>query len=274
MDEPSPDEQEAAMRWLAQGLVPYVAAVASDDANIASGVLVAYESRYFVLTVAHVLRRIKDRRTVRFLCAGRTFAGGPEGMISYNFAQSGEDYPNGIPKPDIGVVELRRSFAEGFVGVQWVTADRISFEGAAHGREIAFIGFPRDRVQGLLPVVRQITLGPTLFRTELRGNRPLPEEERYLDERFDFLAAVPNMVDGSPAPIADDFAEDLQGVCGAGIFLLPAEEEAGWSPTRAQLIGIQRGVLRPSRRFVCHNALWVRAALDQYLRDRPPEWPS
>jgi hypothetical protein len=195
-------------------------------------------------------------------------------MIGYAPARGGEEYPDGIPKPDIGFVELRRSFAEALVGVQWVTADRISFDGAAHGRDVAFIGFPRDRVQSLLPVVRQVTLAPTMFSTELRGNRPLPEEERYLDERFDFLGAIPDMVDGAPAPIADDFVEELHGICGAGVFLLPVEGERDWSPDRAQLIGIQRGVLRPSRRFVFHNAVWIRAALDAYLGTRPTDWPS
>jgi len=121
MDEPSDDQQQEALRWLAERLVPYVAAVVSDEANVASGVLVTYESRYFVLTVGHVLKRIQDKRTIRFLCAGRTAAGGPEGMIGYAPVQGEEDYPNAIPKPDIGVIELRRSFAEVLGGVDWVT---------------------------------------------------------------------------------------------------------------------------------------------------------
>jgi hypothetical protein len=274
VEEQERDPREEALNWLAAGLAPHLAAVASDEANVASGVLVLHESRYLAVTVGHMVRRIHDKRSIRFLCAGRLFANAPDGLIGMVCAEGEDEYPDGIPKPDLGVIELRREFATGLEGVTWVTTDRISFDGAAPGREVAFIGFPAERVRTLRPVVPQTILAPSLFTTALRGELPSHDEERYLDERFDFLAPIPNVVDGSPVELDEGFAERLSGISGAGVFLLPREDDdPGWSPARAQLVGLQRGVLR-SRRFVFHNAIVIRRVLDAYLESRPPEWPS
>jgi hypothetical protein len=143
---------------------------------------------------------------------------------------------------------------------------------AGHHRQVAFVGFPRDRIQDYRPAAQQIILAPSLFHTELRGDAPWPSEERYLDERLDCPATVPDFVDGAPAPATETFAEDLQGICGAGVFLMPREED-GWDLTQVPLIGIERGVLTPSRRFVFHNAHVIRRALDVYVQTRPRDWP-
>ena len=159
--------------------------------------------------------------------------------------------------------------------MSWVATERISFEGAEHLREVAFIGFPRSRIRDFRPAFGQVVLAPSLFHTELRGTPPHEHEEPFLDERFDCFGAVPETVDDRPGADPEVFAEDLQGVSGAGVFLLPmAGGASDWSPRNAQLLGLQRGVLKPSRRFVFHNAIVIRAALDAYLRGRPNDWPT
>jgi hypothetical protein len=264
-------EQVDALDFLQKGLISQVAAVVADHGQtVSTGVLIRYGGKCFVATVLHALEGVADLRTLNFLCAGRTFARGREGLAWCT--RPGDQhtrYPNGIPKPDIGLIELQQRFAGKLDAVNWVTPDRISFDGAAPGREVAFVGFPNGRIIDYGDPPRLTKLKPDLFCTELRGERPTQAEQINLDESIDVLAAIPD-ARSEPNGRAAEVIEDIRGISGAGVFLLPRpEDRTDWRPENAQLIGIQRGVITESKRFVFHKAPMLDIVLQHYTENPP-----
>jgi len=234
-----------------------------------SAVAATHCGRFFAATAAHCFGVEEDLRGYHILSASQPLSREPAGAAILLPGHVTAKVPC-----DVGLIELDQGFASR-LGCDWIDVDDMRSGDPPPGRDLAFVGWPEDRVQ---PVgTRGAVVKPTLYCTMVaeRNLYIYDDIAGCCNPKYQILAELPTEYsDGEGRPCAPDMTSS--GMSGAGVFHFPAvRRSAIWTPSDTCLVGIDTAEFGRAKAMEIHRSEFIHDGLDEWVRGclAPPQSP-